>query len=131
MSIKKNYGNNDEYIILASQVISVNGNSADLANPTGRGVKVVADITAVAGTSPTLTAIIEYKDPASGKYIALLTSAAFTGISTNELTVYPFAVITANVSTNNNLPKTWRVRWLIGGSAGPTITASIGAVLLP
>lgn len=127
----KAYGNNQEYTIRAAgTVINANGNSVDLDN-TGAGVKVVVDITAVAGTAPTLTLIIEYKDPASGKYIALLTSAAFSTISTNELYIYPGAAVVANVSASNVLPKTWRARWLIGGSGGPSVTASIGAVLLP
>lgn len=121
----------EEYIASAAGAISANGNSANFNNNGGRGVKVVVDITALAGTSPTLTVIIEYKDPASGKFITLLSSAALAAVATTELTVYPGAVVTANVSANNSLPKTWRVRWVIGGTAGPIVTASIGAIVLP
>lgn len=131
MTLRKSYGNNQEYVIQAAgTVISANGNSPDLDN-VGAGVKVVVDITAVAGTAPTLTLVIEYKDPASGKYITLLTSAALGSIATTELTVYPGAAVTANVSASNYVPKTWRARWTVGGTGGPSITAAIGAVLLP
>jgi hypothetical protein len=131
MPLRKSYGNNQEYVIQpAGTVITANGQSPDLDN-SGAGVKLVIDITAVAGTTPTLTFVIEYKDPASGKYIPLLTSAALGAVATTELFIYPGAAVVANLSASNILPKTWRVRWTIGGTGGPSITASIGAVLLP
>lgn len=126
-----NSGAAEDFILAAAGAISANGNSGDQPNNGGRGIKVVVDITALSGTTPTLTVVIEYKDPASGKYVMLLTSAVLSTIATTELTVYPGAAVTANVSASNNLPKTWRVRWTIGGTATPIVTASIGAIVLP
>jgi hypothetical protein len=81
--------------------------SADQTNNTGRGVKVVLDMTAVGTGSVTLT--IQGKDTASGKYYTLLAGAAVTTNTTNVYTVYPGAPATANVSANDVLPRTWRV----------------------
>lgn len=116
--------------LLTYAAASAGTNSADQVNQSARGVKVVVDITAITGTTPTLTVTIRGKDPVSGKYFTLLASAALNAVATTVLTVYPGATASANVTANDNLPKTWRVEAVIGGT-GPAVTVTIAAILLP
>lgn len=101
-------------------------NGTDQANVNHRGLQVVVDITAISGTGPSLTVTIQGKDAASGKYYTLLASAALNATGTTVLTVYPGAPTTANVSTSQPLPATWRVIAVVAGT-GPSVTATVGA----
>lgn len=103
--------------------------SADQTNSGARGLKLVIDITAITGTSPTLIVTIQGKDPASGKYYTILASAALAAVATTVLTVYPSQAVSANVSANDILPRTFRVSAVVGGT-GPAVTATIGASLI-
>lgn len=109
---------------------SANVNGPDIANTSHRGVKVVVDVTAITGTTPTLVVTIEGKDNASGKYYLLLASASLTATGTTVYTVYPGAPVSGNVSANDVLPKTFRVRATIGGTT-PAVTATVGVTMLP
>ncbi len=55
---------------------------------------------------------------ASGKYYTLLAGAAVITNSTNIYEVRPGATVTANVSANAALPRTWRVL-LTANNANP------------
>jgi hypothetical protein len=100
--------------------------SSDQFNPAGSGIKLVIDITAISGSSPTLTVTLQGKDTTSGKYYTILASAALNATGTTVLTVFPGATASANVAANDILPRTWRVSAVVGGS-GPSVTATIGA----
>lgn len=104
-------------------------NGADQTNPGRRGVQLGINITALGGVSPTLTVTIQGKDPVSGQYYNLLTSAAIAATGFTLLTVYPGAPATANVSAPQSLPLTWRVITAIGGTT-PAVTATVAANLL-
>ena len=117
--------NNDLGAVATLAAATVSGASANLANGQGRGVRVTVDITAI--TAGSLTVEIDAYDPASGTYENLLTSAALAAAAVTVLTVYPAAVVTANVSANGNLPANWRIKWTI--ATGP-VTATIGACIL-
>lgn len=93
--------------ILGGAGLTATASSNDLANPYGKGVKVVFDVTA--GTSLSLVLTIEGKDPASGKYYTILTGASVTGAATNVYTVYPGVTTASNVAVSNVIPRTWRV----------------------
>lgn len=103
--------------------------SADLKNDVRRGLKLVIDITAIAGTSPTVTVTIQGKDPVSGKYYTLLASAALAATGTTTLTIYPGIATVANASVDDVLPATWRISVVVGGT-GPSATMTIGGSLL-
>lgn len=105
-------------------------NSADQTNPM-RGLIVGVNITALAGTSPTLTVTIQGKDPTSGTYYTVLASAALAATGFTELIVYPGATASSNVAVSRPLPSQWRIITAIGGSATPTVTATICATLIP
>lgn len=107
-------------------------NSADQDAPLrtdGRGalgVKVVIDITAVGGV-PTATFKIQGKDPVSGKYFDILTSAALAATGTVVLTVFPGIAAAANVSANDVMPRIWRVNCVVAGTT-PSVTATVSAI---
>jgi hypothetical protein len=113
---------NENILCLASGANPAAGNTPDFDNIANKGVAVVVDMTAF--TSGTFTVIIEGKDPLSGKYYPLLTSAALGAIATTVLSVYPGGPATANLAANANLPRVWRVRWT---SATPVLTVSVAA----
>ena len=121
--------NNDLGAIVTLTAASAGGNSPDLANGQGRGVKIIVDITAISGTSATLTVTIQGKDPASGSYYTLLAGAGLTATGVTVMTVYPAAVVTANVSANDHVPQFWRLLWTITGTT-PSVTATLGGCIL-
>lgn len=104
-------------------------NTSDILNTTGSGLRLVIDVTAISGTTPTLTVTIQGKDNASGKYYTLLASAALNATGTTILKLYPGFAETANVSANDCLPEWWRVSYTVGGTS-PSVTATIGACTL-
>ena len=109
---------------------AVGGNTADLLNTTGKGLQLGINITAIAGTTPTLTVTIQGKDTASGVYYNLLQSAGLTVTGFTLLTVYPGLVAVTNSVANQVLPKTYRILYTVTGTT-PTVTATIGSSIIP
>ncbi len=91
------------------------------------GGHFILDVTAIV-SAPSITVNIEAFDPASGKWYAMLTSAAITAVSTTVLRVYPGVTPTANLSVSDGLPSQWRARVTHGNS--DSITYSLGVRLL-
>jgi len=120
---------NRDISVLSLTNAAVDGQSANLSNPIGRGAKIVVDITAISGTTPSLTVIVEGLDPVSGKYYTILQSAALTAIGTTVLPIFPGLAAVANVSVNDVLPNSWRVRYDIEGTT-PQVTATVAACLI-
>ncbi len=121
--------------IFASQVFAEGAtNSVDFTNSDGYlGARFYLDYTAESGTAPTLDLKIQTKDPITGKYFDMA-GAAFaqaSAVSTDELAIYPGIAETANETVSDVLPLTWRVVATVGGSATPTVTASVGGVYIP
>jgi hypothetical protein len=117
--------NADGISALALSAASSSSNGSDLVNEDYKAANIIVDITAISGTTPTLTIDVEGKDPVSGKYYTILESAALSSVSTTVLSVGPGLPVTANLSANAILPKTWRVTATIGGGT-PSVTATIG-----
>lgn len=113
--------------VLTGTGATTSQNTPDLQNASHRGIKVVLDMTTVGTGSVTVT--IQGKDAASGKYYTLLAGAAVTTNSTNVYTVFPGAPPTANVSANDQLPKTFRI--LVTANNANATTYTVGATLLP
>lgn len=108
--------------LLASAARTASVNSADQVNLSGDSVHVIVDVTAY--TSGTLTVSVQGKDPASGKYYTLLSSAALAATGTTVLKVGKGLPATANVSANDLLPLVWRVS--VVGASTPIATFSVG-----
>ena len=120
-------GGTVEVTILASAGRTTTQTQADQTNPYARGIQVILDMTVVGTGSVTLE--IDGKDPASGKYYALLTGAAVVTNVTNVYRVYPGLTAAANATASDNLPRTWRVK--VTANNANSATYSVGAVLLP
>jgi hypothetical protein len=119
---------NQELTVLASAARTGSVNSGDQTNFNNTRIKVVIDITALAG-SPSLTFTIKGKSALSGKYFTLLASAALTGVGTTVLTVAPGATVTANVSINDFVPRLWRVEVVAGTADSVTYSVDAQVVL--
>ena len=115
----------------AAKTASFNG--ADVENKGHRGLTLFLDVTAVAGTSPTLDIKLQAKDPTSGKYFDVpgAVFAQMTATGQAMLTLYPGIGETADVSVSDILPGLFRFAATIGGSAGQSLTFSLGANMKP
>ena len=124
-------GNYDTAALITHTAAAVGANGTDQPNLNGRGIQVGVNIASGAGTLPTLQVIIEGRDVASGQYYTLLSSAALVASAAlfTQLTVYPGMLAAANTIANQVLPRTWRVRTIIGGTT-PTVTATISACVI-
>lgn len=122
-------GNLDTGALVTLTNAATGVNSADQTNADGRGLMCLVKITAISGTSPTLTVEIDYKDTASNTYSPLLVSPAYAVVGVATLTVYPGIPAVANTSANNVLPRTWRIADTIGGTS-PSITGTVGCSVI-
>lgn len=112
----------------SSAKVASGNNAGPLTNASGRGAIFFVNVTAVAGTGPTLAVRLQVQDPvglgwadAPGAITPSITAAGLT-----ILCVYPGIAETANVRVNYPLPRTYRMAWTIGGT-GPSFTFSVGA----
>lgn len=128
-SFDRQRGNLDNISLAALSAASASGNSPDQTNFNGRGLKVVINITALTGTSPTITFNVQGKDPVSGQYFNMLTSTALNATGLTVLSVYPAITTSANLAVSDILPRTWRLAWTIGGTT-PAVTATAGGIVL-
>lgn len=103
--------------------------SADQANVNSRGVQVGINVTALTGTTPTVTVTVQGRDAASGTYYTLLASAAISATGFTLLTVYPGLTAAANSVASQVLPATWRVIATVAGTA-PAATLTVGASMV-
>lgn len=122
-SLKKD--NIRQATILASAARTASNSSSDFTNKHTIGAHLILDITVAPGIE-TLTIAVEGKDPTSGKYYSVLTSAALTATGTTILKVYPGITATANLAVSDILPSTFRVT--ATHSAASSWTYSIGVV---
>ncbi len=104
----------------APGLVSVNGNSGALNFPPKEMV-ILLNITAVAGTLPTLNILIEEYDPVSNTYFTIDTIPEQTGAGKVRRTIVTPAIFSGNI----------RASWTIGGSAGPSFTFSLSALGKP
>ena len=114
-------------VLATSAAITATGNIPLAANYTASGCKVIVDITAASGTSPTYVGKLQFQDQASQKWIdvAGAVTASLTGVTTVTLDVFPGAPVTANVSANGRLPHFLRWVETIGGTT-PSFTRTVG-----
>lgn len=119
---------NSDVTVSTLTAAAASGSSSDQLNQGSRGISIGINITVMGGTVPTLQVNIEGKDAASGVYYLLLASANLAVGFTN-LVIYPGTTNTTNAVASKPLPRTWRVSYVVGGTA-PAITATIGASLI-
>lgn len=117
----------NEQSVFASAARTATADSSDFTNPDARGLHLIIDVTSVTLT-PSVVFTISGKDPLSGKYYTLLTSAAITATGTTVLKLYPGLTAAANTVASDVLPRTWRVTATHGDT--DSITFSVSANLL-
>ena len=128
-SLDRQRGNIDTAALINYTAAAAGTNGTDQTNFNGRGVKLVIDITALTGVSPTLTVTVQGKDAASGKYYTILASAALAAVATTTLEIYPGIATAANATQGVTLPRVWRVITTITGTT-PAVTATVGASVI-
>lgn len=96
----------------------------DQISKTFRGVKLIANVTVIAG-GENLVFTIQGKDPISGKYYSILSTPEITSAGLVVLTVHPGLITVANVAFNNVIPDTWRA--VVTHSAGGSHTYQLSA----
>jgi len=119
--------NKNDLIAIRTKTATLRASSATAANGDSKltPVKVTQfkegefflDVTAKSGTSPTLNVVIVTKDPVSGKWFTLVSFTQATDVTTERKVV------------TGNLGAFLAATWTIGGTATPTFTFSVGAVL--
>lgn len=100
------------------------GNGTTATNHNACGVQVGINVTAVSGTTPTMTVRVQVSYDGTN-FVDLDTTNAQTATinatGTFLLTVYPGVTNTANSMKNAPLPRIWRLAWTIGGTT-PSFT---------
>lgn len=103
-------------VVLASASRTASGDSGRIGEvDDAKAASFFLDVTAAAGTSPTLDVVVETKDPASGKWFTIATFTQATGVTSER------------VAVTENMGHDVRVSYTIGGT-GPDFTFSVGAV---
>lgn len=103
--------------------------SGELRNPSGRGLRVVLDITAKSGTIDVVVNIYA-KDKASGVRTLLLASASKTAVSTTVLDVHPDLTGSANLIAKALVGDLFEVDVVNGAGSTPSATYTVGACIL-
>lgn len=118
---------NSTFSLLASSARTATVNSSDQNNYNWRGAHIIINVTSITAT-PSVVPTIEGRDPISGTYYTLLTGVAITATGLTVLKIYPGITALANGSTNDILPRYWRVTMTHGDA--DSITYSVAAMLM-
>ena len=100
---------------LYSGTVTANGNTADIDVSGLRSIRVMAKVTSVSGTSPTLDIYIEGKYEATGDYVTLLSKTGITATGVYELG-----------QLDNLCFRYIRVKWVLGGTS-PSFSITVVA----
>lgn len=94
---------------------------------TGAGLLVFINITAITGTTPTLTVTLRGSiDGGATNTYTILASAALNATGLTVLRVYPGLTAAANLTANDVAPGWCQITTAIGGTT-PAVTATISA----
>lgn len=111
--------------VITHTAASAGVSSANLGTNTGLGLLVFINITAITGTTPTLTVTVKgLIDEAATATYTILASAALNATGLTVLRIYPGLTASANVTANDVVPGFCRVDTVIGGTT-PAVTATI------
>lgn len=115
--------------VRASSATAATFTSADLVNYNWRGCIVTFNVSAIgAGTTWTLT--VNGKDPVSGNYYQIFSSAAVGATGQNAYVIYPGTTVSANLDVSAVLPRTFQIVVTIGGTAlSSTFSVGIDYIL--
>ena len=96
---------------------------ANQTNFNARGAKILLNVGAVTGTSPTLVARVQISLDNGTTFVDMpgAVTASIVATGTYLLTIYPGMTAAANSVVNDVLPRTWRLAYTIGGTT-PSFT---------
>jgi hypothetical protein len=103
--------------VLYSGTVTASGNTADISMPNFSVLEIELKVTAVSGTSPTLSVYIEGKFEDTGDYKPLVYQEGITGTGVWFFTITKLAF------------RYIRVRWVVGGTS-PSFTFGVYAQML-
>jgi hypothetical protein len=89
-----------------------------------KALTVFIDATAVTAT-PSVVCTIDGKDPLSGKYFNMLTSAAIATVSTKTMRIGPGLAAVANLTIADFLPSAMRIVMTHGDADSITYSVSV------
>lgn len=117
--------NNVAKTLLSSAARTADTNSSDQTNYNARGAMFFVNVTATSAT-PSVTLNVQGKDPVSGNYFTIYTSAAFTATGQFSYQVYPGASAAGALTgaAPLTIPRTWRV--FMDHADADSITYSVG-----
>ncbi|GAC1387974.1 MAG: hypothetical protein NVSMB31_01190 [Vulcanimicrobiaceae bacterium] len=100
--------------IPAATVITANGNGPDVNVGSFREIDVEIEVTAISGTSPSVTFAVDVKDATSGQYTQTAIGAAITAVG-NQI-----------IALTSGFGDTVRVRYIVTGTTpSATVNANI------
>jgi len=114
LPVNLNARNQTALTLLASAAYTANGNGSDIDITNYDKAQVCVNVTAVSGTSPTLTVYIDGKDTITGAYIPLGNTSSITATGVYSILLTGLAC------------KYIRARYVIGGTT-PSFTFSVTA----
>lgn len=118
--------NNYQYTLQASTAKTATYTTSVQTNYNARGMIVFINVTALAGTTPTLTPIIQIVDSVTNVAVPILTvSTPITAIGMYTYGIYPTALTGLTQTVNMTLPRQWNINMTIAGTT-PSFTHSIG-----
>lgn len=95
-----------------------------------KGCLLYVNITAISGTSPTLTVTLKGIDPAGNtNTYTVIASAALNATGLTVLKVYPGLTAAANTVVSDVMPAVSRIDAVIGGT-GPSVTGTVSVQLI-
>jgi hypothetical protein len=104
---------------------TASGSGTTGTNHNFRGASIFVNVTAVSGTTPTMTVRLQESFDGGTTWRDVdttnLQTASITGTGISKLVVYPGVTTAANASLNSVLPRTFRLAWTIGGTT-PSFT---------
>lgn len=122
--------NNTPVTLLPSAARTATLATPTQTSPNHRGLVLFVNITALAGTTPSLTPQILAVDPVSGTTLPIWAGAALTAVGLSAYLLYPGAAGGSYTGVAGIVvPRAWQANFVVAGTT-PSVTFSAGATLL-
>lgn len=117
-------------VLINNTQITANYQSTSLASYLAKGVLVFADITALVGTSPSLSLSVTAVDPAESANFFDFIVASGLGVQSAHMMVYPGISESSGVRTSQALSNNFRIRVTVAGSPFTSANLYLSYILL-
>lgn len=121
--------NTDLGAVVTLAAAAAGGNSSTYTTSGATGLRANINISAISGTSATLTVTVQGYDTASGTYYTLLQSAGLQATGFTQLVVRIGVTAATNLAINLPAPAHFRILYTITGTT-PSVTGTVGVELL-